>query len=82
MKIFGYAEGDDMLLTLSEASFQATADELRRLGEFLQETADTIDRAGAAFGHEHFRDFCRRRGIDSVEGEADVIAAGPPNGGD
>ena len=83
MKIYGLeasADLPDVLLTLREASFAATADEIRYLAQFFQETAEKMEQWGDGFGHEHFGDYCKENGLTSVEGGADVIVARPSRG--
>lgn len=77
MRVFGSSleEDRDTPFELREASLKATPHELRILAAFLTDVAQSMDEHDADFGHEHFRDFCRRRGIDSIDGNADIIVA-------
>jgi len=81
MKIYGHErvfERDaeqisETPLNLREATIVATPGQIRNLAQFLLEAADEMDRFGPKFDHEHFCDFCKRRGIDFASGSADLI---------
>jgi hypothetical protein len=65
MKIFGYEKAcvcNDKLLELTEITIQADSDKLRRIAQFVLETADILDKHGSKFGHEHLKDFFK--GVD------------------
>lgn len=67
MKFFGYEIEDRnadeaRLLGLAEVSLVATPDEFRRIAAFLRDAADTMERMGDAYDHEHLGD--RQPGFD------------------
>lgn len=78
MRIWGHTlealddlDADPRPLQLREASLVAPAPVLRELSEFLAYAADLLDTHGEAFGHEHFRDWRRGKGLPALD--ADVI---------
>lgn len=80
MKTYGFEEGvDGPSLALSQVTLAVMPDELRCLARFFQKTAETMEKWGEGFDHEHFRDFCDENGITSIEGASDVIIAWPLN---
>lgn len=67
MKIYGYSDegraiGEIQPKALAEISLVATPAELRRIASFLNKAADTMQRMGANYGHEHLSD--RQPGFD------------------
>lgn len=61
MKAYGYRQGGDESSTpmqLTEVTFVTDAEGLRKLATFLNRVAGIMEQNGAAFGHEHFSDFC------------------------
>ena len=52
MKIYGYEENREALLTLSEASFAATPDEIRHIARFFQESVEKMEKWGDGFDHD------------------------------
>lgn len=61
MKIFGYCIESEQAREvgpreLAEISLVATADELRRIAVFLADAADSMDRMGSTYDHEHLCD--------------------------
>jgi hypothetical protein len=67
MKIHGYSDegrssGEIQPKAMAEISLVATPSELRRIASFLNKAADTMQRMGANYGHEHLSD--RQPGFD------------------
>ena len=61
MKIYGYAtdtreQEHAVAKELTEISLEAGANELRMIAAFLNETADSMDRMGTTYDHEHLSD--------------------------
>lgn len=61
MKLWGYGKeerdaGEARLIELAEASLLATPAELRSIAAFLSEAADSMDRMGGDYDHEHLGD--------------------------
>lgn len=59
MKICGYQKlrvNDDGLLEMSEISIKTSPDNLRKIAQFLSQCADSIEKHGKNFGHEHLSD--------------------------
>ena len=55
MKIYGYShETTDELLELYEATISASPEELRELSIFFKNCADSMERKGSNWNHEHF----------------------------
>jgi len=73
MKAFGYAETPetDTPLTLTEVTIAASAEELRKISEFLLHVASQMEEHGEKFGHEHFGDY------SGEKSEVQLIAVGP-----
>ncbi len=61
LRFYGYRANADETSpsALSEVTFVASPDTLRRLSDFFRFVADEMDRHGESFGHEHFEDFER-----------------------
>jgi len=79
MKIHGYSDqdrssGEIRPKQMAEISLVATPAELRRIANFLNKAADTMQRMGANYGHEHLSD--RQAGFDDSPHFV-VIASGP-----
>lgn len=74
MNVFGYSKNEglsDELLELEEVTFQADSKMLKEIAKFLLKTADTMEKHGEQFGHEHFKDHVSDKKSLSV----DVIVA-------
>jgi hypothetical protein len=74
MKIYGYKKdliGINELFELEEITIQTTAENLKKIAEFISTTADIVDEQGSAFGHEHFKDFMKE---DAWEGPDIIIS--------
>lgn len=83
MQLFGYERlvdetlaDENRLLELQEASFKASPDDVRRLASFLCEVAAKMERAGSSFGHLHFKDYCKEKGIAVPQDAPDIIVCG------
>lgn len=63
MRFYGYVEGseDNSPAQLEEVTLSADPVTLRRMAEFLSHVAETIEKHGERFGHEHFEDFVGNR---------------------
>lgn len=67
MKLGGYSvedrDADEVrFVELAEVSVSASPAELRRIAAFLSDAADTMERMGATYDHEHLSD--RQSGFD------------------
>jgi hypothetical protein len=78
VRLFGYPNNIelDTPLSMKEVSFVASPHELRLIASFLQESAESIEKHGADFSHEHFVDYLERINQESELG-CDVIVASP-----
>jgi hypothetical protein len=78
MKIYGRVRGEvgEVPLALVEASILVTADEALSLADFFQQTAELMKKAANSFGHEHYKDFCKRAGLPCSNDGGDVIIVG------
>jgi hypothetical protein len=56
------------LLKLEKVSIQTDSATLRKIAEFINKTADLMDKHGKAFGHEHYQD-----NVDNPPEGADII---------
>jgi hypothetical protein len=60
MKTFGYPAGaplnEEGLVELMEVTFQADAQTIRRVANFLMRQADEMDARSSEFGHAHAQD--------------------------
>ena len=61
MKLYGYTNRPGAFDagapdSLAEATLVASPTELRRIAQFLVSAAETMERVGEAFGHEHLAD--------------------------
>lgn len=68
MKIYGYKEGDDKLLSLKEVTIQADSERIKSLAAFLNHAAELMEKNGDKFGHVHYRDFVKDlpKGVDLI----------------
>ena len=63
MKLFGYlasASEQQVPFELSEATLQASPEELRDIAGFLLHAAETMDHMGKSFDHMHLSDTLRQ----------------------
>ncbi|QNH10988.1 hypothetical protein [Xanthomonas sp. SI] len=63
MKLFGYLASDSEQhapFELSEATLQASPEELREIASFLLHAAETMDRMRESFDHMHLSDTLRQ----------------------
>lgn len=61
------------LVELENVTLECTRDELLKVIEFLQHSARLLEFHGEAFGHEHFKDWCRKNDHDFYQ---DLIIVG------
>lgn len=59
MKIFGYNDKDDALLSLREVTIQADRERIKSLAAFLNHAAELMEKNGDKFGHIHYRDYVK-----------------------
>lgn len=63
MRVYGYdlTKKKKATIELSEISLSLSPSELRDLSRFFATTADTMEKWGDKFGHEHFSDFLKSK---------------------
>lgn len=60
MNLFGYQKRKTKIVELENVTLECTRDELLKVIEFFQYSAQLLEVHGEAFGHEHFKDWCRK----------------------
>ncbi len=73
MNLFGYKKGKMKIEELENVTLECSRDELLKVIEFLQYSARLLEIHGEAFGHEHFKDWCRKNDHKS---QCDLIVVG------
>lgn len=74
--IFGYENGSESLLRLSEVTLECDEQVARMLSAFFDHVAKEMKAHPASFGHEHFSDWLKSR-HDSLVISSDLIITRP-----